>query len=66
MHGDLCAGVGASCLPVLFLMSFVMPAAPDQLFACLPCRALCCPSGDVALTRAADEECLQILHVWRP
>jgi hypothetical protein len=27
---------------------------------CLSCL------GEVVLTRAADEECLQIVHVWRP
>jgi hypothetical protein len=31
---------------------------PDA--ACLSCP------GEVVLTRAADEECLQIVHVWRP
>lgn len=40
------------------------PTTPAHPCGWVPCGCLCC-AGEVALTRAADEESLQILHVWR-
>lgn len=53
-------------MPWLVLLYYCAYRHPALLHSTLAgcCVSVC--SGEVALTRAADEECLQIVHVWRP
>lgn len=56
-----------SCAQQAFTTAFTQRQQrqpPQHIRGCVPCGCLCC-AGEVALTRAADEESLQILHVWR-